>query len=313
MVPFRLSFIVQHPFINFSICTVITIYLSSLFVNTSALCVSFVYIRYIMAMRRRRIPPNDRGNRDGQDAVVQAIAPRRREVISVGWRFFVPPIFITLFFIVLFVNMKRHAAASQMVKPSSGGHRLDRPFPRTLTATIRHTQHDYSHASPSLPPTESIWPEERSPRATNEDASIKQIETLLTSYAFTMATRSYWNLEVIMSLDVVWNVIDHRKSSTPRTIQGRKQVRTELETLYRPYITGHRQNITRIELLQFDRVLAVTEFEISLVESSRPEDGYKGRSSVGKYVDELIWTNATRWQIGTRVVEYTVRSKYLRG
>lgn len=262
-----------------------------------------------MAMRRRRIVPHDdRGNRDSQDAVVPVIAPRRREAPLFGWRFFVPPIFITLFFVVLFIIMKQQAAASQMAKSSSAGHRLDRPFPRTLTATIRHTQHDYEQASPSLHPVESILSEERPPLATKDDASIKQIEAFLKSYAFTMATRSYWRLEDIMSSDVVWNVIDHRKTSAPRMIRGQKQVRTELEALYRPYIIGHRQNITRIELLQFHRALTVTEFEISVVESSTPEDGYKGRSAVGKYVDELIWTNVTQWRIGTRVVEYTVRS-----
>lgn len=116
-----------------------------------------------------------------------------------------------------------------------------------------------------------------------------------------------------MTIDITWYVKDNRKGPTAHMIQGLGEVRAELEALYRPYITGHRQEVSRIELLQHDRALAVTEFEISVVESSTPEDGYKGRSVVGRYLDELIWTNTTQWQIRVRTVEYTVSTNYPQG
>ena len=263
--------------------------------------------------RRRIVAPNGRPNRAGPDVVVPVNVPRHYEAVRRWWRFYLVPAFITLFYISIFVCMKLDAEAGQKGNLSSGGQQLRRPIRKTTTTVFRRIQHGHTNSVRSLQPVETIWTERRLSQSVDEVASRNQIETVLENYAFTMATRAYWALEDILSTDVTWAIIDHRKRSTPRMIHGRGEVRTELEALYRPYITGHHQNISKIELSHDHRGRAVTDFEIKVMESSTPEDGYKGRSVVGRYVDELIWTNASQWQIQKRTVEYTVSSNYHRG
>lgn len=242
--------------------------------------------------------------------VVPANVPQQYEATQPWWRYIVLPVLLTLFILSLFIIMKLDAEASKAAKLSSSGHRPRHRTQKVVTAAVRRVQDDHEYNLSSLYPIELIWRENRAPPAVDDVANTNQIETLLKRYAFTMATRAYWALDDILSTDVTWTVINHRKRSTPRIVRGRREVRTELEALYRPYITGHRQNISRIELLHNNRGRALTEFEINVAESSTPEDGYKGRSAVGRYVDELVWTNTSQWQIQERTVEYTVSSNY---